>query len=146
MVYRRWRTDWLAGGPLLSHPSRQVGHVAAVDLEQHLCVAWPSWRAIHSGGFFARGQPQRGGRVAHLVWPPTVQAQVPQQRVADAVAEVLVVDGLACAVAEDVVAVARGLLLALQGFEDGCDIWMSRCELSVLVYSSPPAQRSRGSG
>ena len=84
-------------------------------------------------------EPERRCRVAHLVWPSQSQPEVPQQRVPDPFDEVLVVDRIALAVAEDVLReTARSLLLPAQRIEDKrghLDLALRAVGLGVLVLS-----------
>src|SRR5690554_2940358 len=57
--------------------AREVGDVAAVDLEEHLRAGVPHLSG-NPLGVFARGKPQRGGRVPRLIGSSLLQPQMTQ--------------------------------------------------------------------
>src|SRR5690606_37298564 len=114
----------------------KVGDVAAVDAEEHLGrgVAELSCDPLRR---LTRSQPERRGRMAALVGPALLQAQMTQERIPDPVGDVLVGERQTKPVGEDVLAqLPRRLVLRAQRVEHDLthlDVALAAVRLRVLL-------------
>lgn len=118
--------------------SGKVGDVAAVYPEEHLGGGMPQLPG-DPFGCFAAGQPQGGGRVPTLIGATVRESEMAQQRFPDAIGHVLVVEGLAFAIAEDELRQGAGaLFLFLEGVVEELahlDVALAAVGLGVFLFS-----------